>query len=58
MEENKLILSTILKNHYEWCKKNGRDTTWMKKVGDLSWYKKFKTKKHAINVVKKLSSSK
>ena len=55
MQENKLIYTTILKNHLEWCKKNGRDTSWIKTIGDLSWYKKFK-KKDAVNVVKKLSS--
>ncbi len=22
--------TTILKNHYEWCKENGRDTSWYK----------------------------
>jgi len=22
---------TILKNHYQWCKNNGRDTGWYKK---------------------------
>jgi len=23
--------TAILKNHYEWCKENGRDTSWYKK---------------------------
>ncbi len=22
--------TTILRNHYEWCKENGRDTSWYK----------------------------
>jgi hypothetical protein len=22
--------TTILKNHYDWCKENGRDTSWYK----------------------------
>jgi len=44
MEENKKILTIILNNHYEWCKKNGRDTSWMKTIGNLSWYKRFKKK--------------
>tara|TARA_R100000654_G_scaffold49465_2_gene75591 strand:- start:3788 stop:3964 length:177 start_codon:yes stop_codon:yes gene_type:complete len=43
--ENKTMLTIILDNHYEWCKKNGRDTTWMKTIGNLSWYKRFKNKK-------------
>jgi len=25
------ILKRILENHYEWCKANGRDTSWYKK---------------------------
>ena len=29
----------ILENHYEWCKKNGRDTSWYGK------YKRASTKK-------------
>tara|TARA_Y100000401_G_C8250963_1_gene188132 strand:+ start:523 stop:699 length:177 start_codon:yes stop_codon:yes gene_type:complete len=53
--ENKEIVTIILNNHYEWCKKNGRDTSWMKTIGNLSWYKRFK-KKDAASVVKKLSS--
>ena len=53
--ENKEIVTIILNNHYEWCKKNGRDTSWMKTIGNLSWYKRFK-KKNAVSVVKKLSS--
>ena len=32
MVEDKNILSKILINHYEWCKKNGRDTSWYKKT--------------------------
>ena len=32
MVENKKILSTILLNHYEWCKKNGRDISWYKQA--------------------------
>ena len=55
MQENKLIYTTILKNHLQWCKENGRDTTWVKAIGNLSWYKKFK-KKDAVTVIKKLSS--
>ena len=55
MIEDKLIYTTILKNHLQWCKENGRDTSWIKTIGDLSWYKKFK-KKDAVSVVKKLSS--
>ena len=55
MIEDKRLSEKLLKNHYEWCKKNGRDTSWMKTIGDLSWYKKFK-KKDAVSVVKKLSS--
>ncbi len=55
MQENKLIYTTILKNHLQWCKENGRDITWVKAIGNLSWYKKFK-KKDAVTVIKKLSS--
>ena len=32
MVENKQILSTILLNHYKWCKKNARDISWYKKT--------------------------
>jgi len=42
MKENKLIYTIILKNHLQWCKENGRDTSWIKTIGDISWYKKFK----------------
>ncbi|QGZ17635.1 hypothetical protein HTVC023P_gp06 [Pelagibacter phage HTVC023P] len=55
MEENKYILTTILKNHLKWCKDNGRDTSWIKEVEELSWYKRFQ-KKSAANAIKKLSS--
>ena len=41
--ENKTMLTIILNNHYEWCKKNGRDITWMKTT-DFSKYKKFRKK--------------
>tara|TARA_R100001224_G_scaffold79553_1_gene49639 strand:- start:85 stop:258 length:174 start_codon:yes stop_codon:yes gene_type:complete len=57
MKEDKLIYTTILKNHLLWCKENGRDTSWIRTIGNLSWYKKFK-KKDAVSVMKKLSSSK
>ena len=33
----------ILENHYEWCKKNGRDTSW------YSEYKRVNTRKK-VNV--------
>tara|TARA_Y100000015_G_C2374466_1_gene81795 strand:- start:611 stop:784 length:174 start_codon:yes stop_codon:yes gene_type:complete len=55
MEENKYILTTILKNHLKWCKDNGRDTSWIKNIENLSWFKRFK-KKPAANAIKKLSS--
>ena len=55
MQENKLIYTTILKNHLQWCKENGRDTTWVKAIGNQSWYKKVQ-EKDAVTVVKKLSS--
>ena len=29
--ENKLRLSIILNNHYQWCLDNGRDISWYKK---------------------------
>ena len=32
MVEDKNILSKILMNHYEWCKKNGRDISWYKRA--------------------------
>ena len=25
-------MTKILENHYEWCKQNGRDTSWYKKM--------------------------
>ena len=37
MIQNQALSSTILKYHYEWCKKNGRDT---------SWYQELKNKKN------------
>ena len=55
MKEDKLIYTTILKNHLKWCKDNGRDTSWIKAIENLSWFKRFK-KKPAANVIKKLSS--
>jgi len=30
----------ILENHYEWCKKNGRDTSWYGKYKRVSTRKK------------------
>ena len=30
MIEDKRLSRTLLKNHYEWCKKNGRETKWYK----------------------------
>tara|TARA_R100000030_G_scaffold36109_2_gene26998 strand:- start:773 stop:937 length:165 start_codon:yes stop_codon:yes gene_type:complete len=32
-------IKKILKNHYEWCKENGRDTSW------YSGYKRVSTRK-------------
>ena len=36
-----LLLRTILQNHLEWCKKEGRDTSWANKPIDTQeWYKR------------------
>ena len=42
MIEDKRLSEKLLKNHYEWCKENGRDTSWYKKR------KKSSTVKNAI----------
>jgi len=34
----------ILENHYEWCKKNGRDTSWYGKYKRVSTRKKLDIK--------------
>ena len=31
MIEDKRLSEKLLKNHYEWCMENGRDTSWYKK---------------------------
>jgi hypothetical protein len=31
MIEDKRLSKILLKNHYEWCKENGRDTSWYEK---------------------------
>jgi hypothetical protein len=31
MVEDKRLSDKLLKNHYEWCKENGRDVSWYKK---------------------------
>ena len=44
-QEMGLILKEeILKNHYEWCKKNGRDTSWYGKYKRVSTRKKVKVR--------------
>jgi hypothetical protein len=37
-------MTKILENHYEWCKQNGRDTSWYKKMKKQSSVKIAKTK--------------
>ena len=32
MIEDKRLSKTLLKNHFEWCKKNGRETKWYKEA--------------------------
>ena len=32
MKENKIVLTIILNNHYQWCLDNGRDVSWYKKL--------------------------
>ena len=39
MIEDKRLSEKLLKNHYEWCKENGRDTSWYKKRKKLSTVK-------------------
>jgi|TARA_R100001460_G_scaffold48109_2_gene86014 hypothetical protein len=36
MIEDKRLSEKLLKNHYEWCRENGRDTSWYKKIKKLS----------------------
>ena len=45
MQENKLIYTTILKNHLQWCKENGRDTTWVIRQWEISLGTKSSRKK-------------
>ena len=37
-------IRSILKNHYEWCKKEGRDTSWYGKYKRASTRKKVNVK--------------